>query len=254
LQKPKSFLEFVRTKEEKEIAVAVNNSVAIHDLKDPNEILRVITEWRIYIGVPKNEDISEELSILAKFLYEQYGHLTIEEIRLAYNLSVTRKLQDVEFYGMFSPLYVGKVLDSYLYYRKLTMADVIRAKEKHDQELKEQQNRPSPEQQCESTKAIVNDLYKQYKETGEIRDVFNICYNFLRKHDMLVVTKEDIALAMEYGKKMVQSKEKPLMEKIKESDRDLDIKRGARNWCVQNYFENVNIDVLLNNIKPNLFN
>ena len=44
------------------------------------------------------------------------------------------------------------------------------------------------------------------------------------------------------------------MEKIKESDRDLDIKRGARNWCVQNYFENVNIDVLLNNIKPNLFN
>lgn len=247
-------MEFVRTKEENEIAIAVQKGVAIQDLKDPNEILKVITEWRIYIGVPKNEDISEELSILAKFLYEQYGHLTIDEIRLAYNLSVTRKLQDVEFYGMFSPLYVGKVLDSYLYYRKLTMADVIRAKEKYEQELKEQQNRPTPEQQCENTKAIIKDLYNQYKEKGEIRDVFNICYNFLRKHDMLTITKDDIDMAMDYGKKMVQAKEKPLMERVNESGRDLDIKRYARNWCVQNYFENVNIDVLLNNINPNLFN
>ena len=32
-----------------------------------------------------------------------------------------------------------------------------------------------------------------------------------------------------------------------------DYKRWARNWCVQNYFKTVDIDVLLNNIKPELF-
>ena len=28
-------------------------------LEDPNQLLKVITEWRIYIGVPKSEDLGE---------------------------------------------------------------------------------------------------------------------------------------------------------------------------------------------------
>ena len=246
-------MDFVKTKGEEDIALAIQNSTMIQNLKDPNQLLKVITEWRIYIGVPKNEDLSEEFSIMAQFLFENYGFLTLEEIRLAFKLSITRKLEQVEFYGYFSPLYVGKVLDSYLYYRKLTMADVIRRKEKDEKEELEIKNRPSAEQQAKNMKEILNQFYKEYQETKEINDVFSIAYNFLRKHDFLKVEKEDIDLALEYGKKKYFEKEKKLTDKIVEVERDLEIKRHARNWCVQKYFKNVDFIVLQNNIKSELF-
>ena len=222
-------------------------------LEDPNQLLKVITEWRIYIGVPKSEDLGEEFSVLANFLQENYDFLTIDEIRLAYNLSVTRKLKDVEFYGYFSPMYVGKVLDSYLNYRKMMMADVIRDKEKHDKEQEELKNRPSPEKQCEDTKNLIKDYYNEWKEKGEIRDIFSICYNFLRKHKFMTIMTEEIDEAMAYGLKMARSKDRPLFERVNPTDEEAEQRRYARNWCVQNYFKNVDIDILLNNINSELF-
>lgn len=41
--------------------------------------------------------------------------------------------------------------------------------------------------------------------------------------------------------------------KIKSEDQKLQTDRYGRIWCVQNYFDNVNIVDILNNIKPNLF-
>ena len=246
-------MEYTKTKEEHDIASCIENSRLIGRLEDPNQLLKVITEWRIYIGVPKSEDLAEEFSVLTQFIHDNYGFLTIDEIRLAYTLSVTRKLKDVEFYGYFSPMYVGKVLDSYLYYRKITMADVIREKEKHDKEQEELKNRPTPDKQAEDTRKLIRDYYNEWKEKGEIRDVFSIAYNFLRKHKFMIIRTEDIEEAMVYGLKMARSKERPLFERVNPTDEEAEQKRYARNWCVQNYFKNVNIDILLNNIKPELF-
>ena len=246
-------MEFTKTKEEYDIALCLQNSVMIGRLKDPNELLKVITEWRIYIGVPKSEDLAEEFSVLAKFLHDNYSFLTIDEVRLAYNLSVTRKLKDVEFYGYFSPMYVGKVLDSYLYYRKITMADALREKEKHEQELKELANRPSPEQQANDMKILIRDYYNEWKEKGEIRDIFGIAYNFLRKHKMITITEDDIKAAMDYGLKMARSRERKLFEKVTPEDEQSEQRRYARNWCVQNFFKKTKIDILLNNINSELF-
>lgn len=223
-------------------------------LKDSNELLQVITEWRIYIGVPKSEDLAEEFSVLVNFLKQNYPHLTIDEIRLAYNLSVTRKLKDVEFYGYFSPMYVGKVLDSYLYYRKITMADVIREKEKHDQEVEELKNRPTTEKMAKDTRELIQNYYLEWKEKGEIRDVFSIAYNFLRKHKMMVITQDDINEAMSYGLMKARSKEKKnWLERVNPEDEKAESQRYARNWCVQNFFKKTDIDVLLNNINSDLF-
>jgi hypothetical protein len=252
LLKPKPLLEFTITNEEVALVKCVEGSVLIGNLKDLNPLVNVVAKWRMYIGLPK-DDISEELSIVADFLFKQYSFLTIAEIELAYTLSVTNKLKDVEFYGSFSPLYVGKVLDSFLYYRKLTLADTIRRKQRYDNEIKELENRPTPEKQCHDLKLAIKDIYEEYKTNGIIRDPFNICYNFFRKTKMLVVKKDEIEKAMEYGKKMYLSKERNLFDKVTESTKDSEIQRYARNWCVQNYFNNNNIDIILNNIKVEHF-
>jgi len=208
------------------------------------------------LGLSEKDNVTEELIINSTFIRNNYPSLTIHEIRLAYTLSITGKLEDVEFYGNFSPLYMAKVINSYLYYRKIMLADVIRKKEKHDQYLLEQSNKPTPEEQAELTKEIFSDFYKQWQETGEISDVFNICYYFLRPKDgsrkLFSPTKEEVDLASQWGKQkalMLAQKKDNFRIEIGEDD----YKKWARNWCVQNYFKTVDIGILLNNIKPELF-
>jgi hypothetical protein len=234
-----------------QIIEAVEKSVLIGKLEDWNELLKVVAKWRLYIGIPKKE-VDAELSVVTEFIGNTYPFLTLSEIELAYNLSIARKLEDVEFFGYFSPLYVGKVIDSYLYYRKVNLADTIRRRDRYLQEQNEINNRPTPEQQAQDTKEIIGEFYKRYKETGEVEDVLCICYNYFRKFKMLKVSQEDIDEAMAYAKKKVTSKPLPFA-RVMENSNDYETKIYARNFIVQKYFENVDIDVLLNNIKPEQF-
>lgn len=249
LSKPQnSLITFVSNNQELEIVNAVEKSILIGNLKDWNEILKVVSKWRLWIGIPKNE-IDTELTVATEFIGKTYPHLTLAEIELAYTLSISRKLEDVEFFGYFSPLYIGKVLDSYLYYRKMNMADAIRKRERYLQEQAEIQNRPSPEEQCKDTKEIMSGFYEKWKETGEVDDLLNICYNFLRKIKLLKLTQAEIEEAMQVAKK---NKIMNPMAKIIVSD-EFQNKVLARNYCVKKFFERTDISVILENIKPEQF-
>ena len=126
----KSLLDYITSEEENAIVIAIEGFKQIAKAEDnKNLLIDLVVKWRMYIGIPK-ADVAEELVLVAAFIYENYGFLTVPEIELAIKLSVRRKLKDTEFHGYFSPMYVGKVLDSYLYYRKMTMADAIRRREK----------------------------------------------------------------------------------------------------------------------------
>lgn len=244
-------MPFVKSNEELEIVKCSENSIVIGKLEQWDELLKIVSKWRLYIGIPKKEsDI--ELSIVTEFIANTYPFLTLSEIELAYNLSIARKLEDVEFFGSFSPLYCAKVIDSYLYYRKITMADTLRRKERWLQEQAEIKNRPTPQQQAEDTKDIIANFYKQYKDNGEINDVLNITYNFLRNNKMLKVTQSDIDEGMIYAKEKFKKKNNNVFIKLNDSD-DYEIKIYARNYIVQKYFQNVDIDILLNNIKSENF-
>lgn len=251
----KSLLDFITSDEEHAIVQAVEGSKQIaRSENSKEELINIVVKWRMYIGIPKT-DVAEELVLVAGFIFENYGFLTTPEIELAIKLSVLRKLKDTEFHGYFSPMYVAKVLDSYLYYRKMTMADSIRRREKAIAEEREIQNKPSPEEQAEGYKELFQSFYKEYKENGYIRDVFNLCYNFLRKHKMMEVYKETIEEAQAYGKRKVEEVKETARKEGGKIDFDLGLeeKRWARNYCVHKYFDTVDINVLCNNIKPQHF-
>ena len=251
----KSLSEYIRSDEERNIVKALEDKQIAKSENVKENIINVVVKWRMYIGIPK-ADVAEELALVAGFIFENYGFLTLSEIELAIKLSVLRKLNDTEFHGYFSPMYVAKVLDSYLYYRKMTMADSIRRRDKAIAEEKENNNKPSPEEQAEGYKELFKGFYDEYKQQGYIRDVFSLCYNFLRKHNFMEIPKERIAEAQAYGKRKVQEvKENARLEGGKiDFDLGLEEKRWARNYCVQKYFDTVDINVLCNNIKPNHFN
>ena len=246
-------MEYTETKEEIQIVKCIQESIMIQKLQELTPLINVVAKWRMYVGLPKT-DVSEELSLVADFLYKEYGYLTVNEIELAYTLSVTNRLREAEFFGYFSPLYVGKVLDAYLYYRKITMADTIRRRDRAIQEAKELANKPTQEQQAKQMKELFKEMYDRYKSQGEIYDPFSITYNFLRRAKLYTPTKEEIEEAVKWGKEKVQEIKREKYAFVKYNlNQEEEEKRWSRTWCVQKYFENVDISVLLNNIKPEFF-
>jgi len=125
-------LEFCQTKEQHDLVKSISGSVAISQ-SNIEDLLKVVSQWRMMIGI-SDKDFSEEIALNTKFIYQNFAHLTIAEIQLAYNLSILGKLDNVEFYGTFSPMYISKVLNSNINNRKMKLADSIRKKEKHSQE------------------------------------------------------------------------------------------------------------------------
>lgn len=249
--------DFVKNEEEYEIVKAVENSLIIADV-EKESLVNLAVKWRMYIGIP-NSDVEEELLLIAAFIYQNYDYLTIGEIELAMKLSILRKLKDTEFHGYFSPMYVAKVLDSYLHYRKITMADVTRERQKAIQEEKERLNRPSPAEQAKRFRALFKNFYKEWKENGEINDPFNLAYTYLRKENILQVPPAMIKDAQQYGKKKLDE----YLKNRKQEGKKISFytsaisgeqeKKYARNYCVQKFFENIEIDILCDKIIPEHF-
>lgn len=206
------------------------------------------------IGI-SDKDLSEEIAFNTKFIHKNFGNLTVAEIQLAYNLSILGKLDNVEFYGTFSPMYISKVLNSYLYYRKMELHDTIRKKEKYDLEQLEEQNKRTPEQRAEDMKDTFLGFYKEWQDKGEINDVFHQCYDFLKKHKILRLDKEEIENARAWGKgkaALIKSKMSNQFKYYTINDEQQE-RVWSMNWCVQNYFKKNGIDILINNIKSELF-
>ena len=251
MQKPNSLSHHIQTNEELAIVTAVETSVLVGQLKDLTPLLQIVGKWRLYVGLPK-DDVSHELTIATDFIREQFGFLTLQEIELAYKLSVVRKLENCDFFGYFAPIYIGKVLSAYLYYRKMTLAESIRRKEEHEYAEMQKKNTPTPKEEMELTKDIFKSFYEQYKKEGVISDVFNLCYKHLRQHSSFSPDKKMVDDAMEYAKFRVSQMDKELFRDIIKSP-DNEIKRWARNYCVQKYFDNIDINLLLDSIKEEQF-
>ncbi len=212
----------------------------------PEQVLKVVAKWRMYIGIPKNE-VGEELAVITDFIHKNYGHMTLQEIELAYNLSAMNRLDNVEFYGSFSPMYVGKVISAYLHYRKVLLTDAIREREKKIQEELEIANRPTPEQQRDFTREILGSFYNEYKEKGDFNDLLSLTFKHLRKYGYLKPSKEEVAEAMKYANHIIDTRDK------KPIDRDFEVKLLGRKYVVKKYFDKISFDMLMNNIKTEHF-
>jgi len=253
-QKPSSLLNFIQTADEYAIVTAVQKSVLVRNIEDPEGLTRVVAKWRAYIGIPKEGADPEELAVVVMYIKKHWEMLTLAEIELAFTLSINRKLDDCDFFGYFSPNYVAKVLHAYMYYRKITLSDALRKKEKFELEETSRLSRPTPEQEADTTRELIYNFRREVERSGQITDPFNLAYNFFRKQKWLKVSESDIKESLEAGRKRYEQ------DRLKESllrqvtdDEELEVKRHARNYLVAKYLKNVDINVLLDNIKPELF-
>ena len=137
------------------------------------------------------------------------------------------------------------------------MTEVIRRKEKFNFMQLEEKNKPSIEEEAELTRQIFIDFYNKYKNGEDINDVFNICWNYLRKPNvrMFNPNQELVDEAMKWAEEKITQKRTEVYKiyQLSGEDKKTEIQKNARNYCVQKFFETIDINEFVKKIKPEHF-
>lgn len=167
-----------------------------------NELLKVITTWRLHLGI--REDASKEENILnVNFIRENYKQFTIKDIELAYKYAMVGKLNvDAEAYGKFSPLYIAKVLNAYGHYCGDVMTEVLKRKRQMESKT------PPPaeltyKEKVENRKKSIVWYYHQTRNSYKyIGDYGGVVWAFLTRNNILTIDNIDFDTAREEAKQM----------------------------------------------------
>jgi hypothetical protein len=259
----KSFLtDYVVNKDEYAVINSFENKDKIAKVdKVGSKLVDVLANWRWMAGInPNNQDeneVARELALIAKFIINQYESLTIDEIKLCIDLSLTDKLNvDVRTFNVFSPMYVSRILNAYLDYKRKIYNEVYERKEKKLNELKLNEQ-PSAEFKRNGLIELIQYVYAEYKEKGTVNDVFNSVYNFLRRTKRLTHDKAMIDEAMEYGKlKSIEEVNNVYGLRVQgrnNINKEAIQKRYARNYCVEKFFNTIDINALILSIEISEF-
>jgi hypothetical protein len=177
-----------------------------------NELLKEVTTWRLHLGI--REDASkEEFMLLTNFIRENYGTMSIGDIKLAYKYALTGKLGiDGEAYGKFSPLYVSKILNAYAVYTNRIYANLKYLKKEWETKQlkmakeKEEQDRianMSFEEKVENRKKSIVWYYHQIRNSYKyIGDYGGVVWTFLTRNNIITANNIDFDTAREEAKKM----------------------------------------------------
>ena len=243
--------------EENDLILAIYNK----ENKDINSLIDVLAKWRWMSGINvanhHEDDVARELALLSQFVVKNYPNITTDEISLAIDLSLTNKLDvDVRTFNSFSPMYVSRILNAYLEYRKIKYDEIYERKVRAEAKKKIEE-KPSPEQRMVAMKDLILYFWEQYKSEGEVKDHFNALYDYFKRTNQLNLSKELIDEAMEHGKiksknyvadyfTNVLGKEKVNVEEFE--------KRFARNYCIQKMFSDCeDVDIIVSKVLINHF-
>jgi len=261
-QKPSSsYLDYCKGKDEFNLVVSMNQMPYLTEREYTESLIDVLANWRWMAGVnvanQDENDVAKELILIAQFIKNNYPKLTVDEIRLSIDLSLTDKLDvDVRTFNTFSPMYVSRILNAFLEYKRTVFSEVKARKELADDRKKMEMN-PTPEEKKQSMIELIAYFYAKYKEHGFINDYFSTVYLFFKRTGILKLDKELIEKALEYGKHMANKEANDfmsLMDKGKDkTDKEVLQKRFARNYAVQDFFEKTPLEVILSKINVNQF-
>jgi len=202
------------------------------------------------------DDVAKELVLIAKFITTNYSNISIDEIRLCIDLSLTDKLDvDVRTFNIFSPMYVSRILNAYIQYRRHILQPVSERKQLSDAK-KEFEKMPSPEEKLDSMKELISYFYEEYKNKGIVNDYFSTIYLFLRRNKLIVIPKEIIDEALVYGKNMATKHINDFFDNVAVNERptpEILQKRYSRNYCVQKHFDTNSLETILSKLSINHF-
>ena len=191
------------------------NQPPIREISSNDELaplIDVIGKWRFYLGI-KEEPSKQEMIINTNFVRENFGALRIGDIHEAINLSVAGKLDcDNEAYNNFSPLYIGRILNSYNEYRNQIIGQV-----KRQITIQESQkaNELTQEEKYRLWQESFLSAWNIVHAGGFFEDYGHSWYHYIKKNKLVTNSQELTDKALEYAKKRI-SEEKPNAKSLRD--------------------------------------
>lgn len=125
---------WIQNEEEKKLVLSGSDKKlnVFKSNEDKNNLILAITSWRLHLGI-REKMSDEELIININFLKESYPSITLEDVRLAIKYSLNGTLgMNPETFGIFSPLYISKVINAYLIYKREELFAIQSRKNYHE--------------------------------------------------------------------------------------------------------------------------
>lgn len=86
-----------------------------YDNTKKQELAKLLVQLSYFVGIKEPVSI-ESLKLIVNFLCTQFPNFNKDELIEAFNLACSGKLGDFEHFQNFSPIYIGKIINSYLAY------------------------------------------------------------------------------------------------------------------------------------------
>lgn len=202
----------IKTPEEREIVNVMKSGIEISKFTrdDDKQFITFLGEWKVMIGdrrfTGKSKRESDELAVELVFieskLKEMYPTITLPEIKLAVNMSLSGRLTvSAQIYNSqsFSVLYCSTIIGAYLEYKRAHLTPLL---ERYKYDFEQQQASDlTPEQKLDEIKGLFVDVYNEYKQSGEINDFGGLCYQFLKRTGRFKgkINKQEREKAEQYG-------------------------------------------------------
>lgn len=107
-------------------------------------LVALLLEWRMYAGV-STPVTAEETRMNALFIIENFGDMSLLDIKNAYNMSIAGELGDFpQHHNSFAPMYIAQVLRAYKSHAQAVIARLLR--ERTEQEIAKGGPEPTQEE------------------------------------------------------------------------------------------------------------
>lgn len=241
-------------------------AIAKLEPKEKVQVIDLVGYWMASLGI-MNSISTQEIQMIARFIIDDYGYLTIDEIKKAINLSIKGKLDcEVELYNKsFSNRYVSKILEAYSDYKYEVLKD-YRERLKQDSLEKEVTPKEKMQIYVEGLKSSYDDIIKPVPNISYLY----VHYDYLvNRKNMFGVFREKfgnlydkmLTEAQEYGaKKAKQIIERDYTNSIGKIMSDFTpsmqasiVEKHTKNYYVYLFLKTTNFEELINSITEKEF-
>ena len=250
---------WIKTNDEKEIYVAKHGKeLQYFKNEDMNALYKTMVQWIYTLGLT-NKVAENDIIALTTTTKDLFPNITLKEISLAVKLSLQNKLGvDVECYGNFSPLYISKILNSYIDYSKETMQNIGWRKKSYDNMLPPPKDERTYEQKVEAIKKVIL-FYSDWVKTKDtyVGDYNNVIWEFLKGLGMLDPTKVNLEEAEQWADDRIKlesiTTQAKVFSKLSYEKKELEFKKFrklyGRYYVMKKIFREIeNVQEWINNI------
>lgn len=195
---------------------------------DGQKLHMQLVKWRTMLGI-KTEMSDTDATINAMFIRDEYSHLTIEQIAIAINMSLSGKLKvdPSLFNSEFTPLYIAKILNAFDKYNNDFITKLMKMVKDMETNKASHDNR-TYEQKVADIRMTVSDYMQKVasSDTYEI-DFKSITFHLIQKLGHRV-SSETMAKYKELAEKDAERLLNPVGFKKKQDAEDNQFIRSMR--------------------------